>query len=168
MQDVLLARQSSHQPWPKQACVASSRENTHSLAWIVVPRALFPDFGAQEKRPGDDVDPISDQNRQSLYPFSDQNDAKPYPFGRHMPIWLIQGKTPPPRNYFTPFLHNVSLFELGLIDCANIIFSIIRHYWHNFHLFSRKSTASIIWSFGLWAAYGKRETYKAKGWSGIA
>ena len=37
---------------------------------------------------------------------------------------------------------------LGLIDCASINFGLIRHYEHNFHLSSEKSTASIIYSFG--------------------
>ena len=37
---------------------------------------------------------------------------------------------------------------LGLIDCASINFGLIRHYEHNFHLSSEKSTASIICSFG--------------------
>ena len=35
------------------------------------------------------------------------------------------------------------------MDCASTIFGIIRHHKHNFHLFSKKSTASIIYSFGL-------------------
>ena len=35
----------------------------------------------------------------------------------------------------------------ALIDCARIIFSIIRHYEHNLHLSSAKSTASIICTF---------------------
>ena len=40
-----------------------------------------------------------------------------------------------------------------LIDCASIIFGIIRHHENNFHLnFPKKSTASIICTFGWFAA----------------
>ena len=36
-----------------------------------------------------------------------------------------------------------------MTDCASTIFGIIRHYEHNFHDFSEKSTASIINIFWL-------------------
>ena len=36
---------------------------------------------------------------------------------------------------------------LALIDCASVFFAIIRHYEHNFHLFSEKKSAAVIyWS----------------------
>ena len=41
----------------------------------------------------------------------------------------------------------------GLMDCASIIFGIIRHHENNFHLNSpKKSTTSIICTFGWFAA----------------
>ena len=82
-----------------------------SLVINLVPRALFPGFGAQElKRPWDAVDPIPDQNRQSLYPFSDKNGAKTLPDGEaHTYMAYIREDPPAAKNCFTPFLHNLSL-----------------------------------------------------------
>ena len=55
------------------------------------------------------------------------------------------------RRYAFAFLsHNPGQ---ALIDCASIIFGIIRHHEDNFHLnFPKKSTASIICTFGWFAA----------------
>ena len=61
-----------------------------SLVINLVPRALFPGFGAQElKRPGDAVDPIPDQIGKVYTRFQTKTAQKPYPMGKHIPIWLI-------------------------------------------------------------------------------
>ena len=44
----------------------------------------------------------------------------------------------------SPLIHSPTVFDYALIDCADIIFVTIRHYEHNFYLFSEKGTASII------------------------
>ena len=46
--------------------------------------------------------------------------------------------------YCTPQNHISSLKSNPLIDCAGIIFGIIRHYKHNFPLFSEKINAPLF------------------------
>ena len=84
--------------------------------WLVspvinlVPRALFPGFGAQElKRPGDAVDRIPDQKSAKFIPvFRPKRRKNPTLWGSTYLYGLYKGGPPPPQLKIT-FLHNVSL-----------------------------------------------------------